>query len=332
MGFRSAALPSFRLFFLVLFGLPVALLISCKPASQSSGDNSAGQPTATPTPPLPPRREAIWKDFDAQRSLQTAQSILGYGNRVAGSNVLDKVRAYLQKNLVNAGWEVTAQRFGELAAGGQEIKFCNLIAHYARVQPAKPLYLLAAHFDSPNLGTTVDSGATDGAANTAVLLEIAQTLSLDPRLAAHVELIFLDGHMPFHQLALNDGLFGSRFYSQVLQISQTAERSTSVVVLENLGGTGSPLGFAPNSDPALIEHLRAAAQALKFDLEPGKRPLLLDHVPFQNVGISSIALLQPDAPYLNTADDNASRLSPDALAEAGQLVLYFVADQDKEKN
>jgi Peptidase family M28 len=321
MGFCRVS----QLLFLLLLG-SLATVVSCKPA-QISGDGSHDQPTSSPTPPLPPRRETIWKDFDGEHSLEMAQAILGLGNRIAGSDAVNAVRAYLKKELVNTGWEVAEQHFSELASGGQEIQFCNLVAHLAHVSPAEPRFLLAAHFDSPNLGIAVDPGATDGAANTAILLEIAHTLSLDPRLGAHVELLFLDGHMPFHQLSLSDGLFGSRFYTQMLQIGQKAEAPAAAIVLENLGGSGSPLGFAPNSDPALIDHFRAAAQSLKMDLQAVNRPLLLDHVPFSNANIPSIALLEPDVAYLNSADDNASRLSRDAVAQAGQLVLHFLDEQ-----
>jgi hypothetical protein len=326
MAARSA-IPFRSLLFPLLLGLPLALLISCKPASQGSGGTSKNQSSSTPTPPLPPRRQTIWKDFDSERSLSTAQAILNFGNRIAGSTATDQVRSYLKSNLAGAGWEVTEQPFTEQAPGGQEIRFASLICRYQRVPLAKPFYLVAAHFDSLNLGFAIDPGATDGAANTAVLLEIAHSLALDPRLAAHVELLFLDGHMPFHQITPNDGLFGSRFYTQMLQINRSSDTASAAVVLEHLGGSGSPLGYAMNSDAGLIQRFRSAAESLKINLESGKRPMLLDHVPFQNAGTPAIALMDLDESYLNTADDNADRLSRDALAQAGQLVLYFLSEQ-----
>ena len=327
MASHSAAL--FRLFLSpLLVGLTLILVVSCKPVSLGSGEPSANQSVATPTPPLPPRRQAIWKDFDSERSLAAAQAILGFGNRIAGSEALDKVRGYLKSNLVTAGWEVTEQPFTEQAPGGQEIRFSSLISRYQRVPLVKPFYLVAAHFDSLNLGFAVDPGATDGAANTAVLLEIAHALSLDPRLAAHVELLFLDGHMPFHQISPNDGLFGSRFYTQLSQFNRNTDAASAAVVLEHLGGSGSPLGYAPNSDAGLVDQFRASAQSLKINLETGKRPLLLDHVPFQNTGTPAIALLDLDASYLNTADDDTTRLNRDALGQAGELVLYFLSEQN----
>ena len=106
MASRSAV-PFRSLLSPLLLGFTLTLLISCKPVSLGSGEPSTNQSPGTPTPPLPPRRQAIWKDFDSERSLSTAQAILNFGNRIAGSTALDQVRAYLKSNLVTAGWEVT---------------------------------------------------------------------------------------------------------------------------------------------------------------------------------------------------------------------------------
>src|SRR5260370_30495936 len=122
---------------------------------------------------------------------------------------MDKVRTHLKSELLSNGWEATEQNFTEQAAGGQEMRFASLIAHYARVPLPKPFYLVAAHFDSLNLGLAVAPGATDGAAHTAGLLEIAHTLSLAPRLACHLQPLFPDGHMPFHQITPNPGFLHS---------------------------------------------------------------------------------------------------------------------------
>src|SRR5260370_36161053 len=103
------------------------------------------------------------------------------------------------------------------------MRFSSRIAHYARVPLVKPFYLVAAHFDSLNLGLAGDPGATHGAANTAVLLEIAHTLSLDPRLACHIQLVFLDVHMAFHQITPNDVLFGTRFYALSSQFNRNTD-------------------------------------------------------------------------------------------------------------
>ena len=78
-------------------------------------------------------------------------------------------------------------------------------------------------------------------------MELARTLALDPQLAGNVELLFLDGDAPFRELTLNDGLFGSRFYAQMLRINGHAGDIRAAILLDNVGS--ATLNYLPNSDP-----------------------------------------------------------------------------------
>jgi hypothetical protein len=166
-------------------------------------------------------------------------------------------------------------------------------------------------------------GAADGAANCAILVELASILASDPALASQVELLFLDGDAPFRELNLSDGLFGSRFYVQMLRIREHTEDVRAAILLRNTGD--GALNYAPNGDKAIIEQLKMGAQIAGFNLEPDNRLLLGDQMPFLQAGIPSVALLDADSPVLNTADDTAERLNVDSLAKTGKTVLYFVA-------
>jgi glutaminyl-peptide cyclotransferase len=316
---------------LTLSAVLIWLLCSCqkKPETENPSQSpGAGQTlVASPTPPLPPRRKVIWNDFNGERALDTAKAILRFGQRISGTESLKQVRPYIIEELKRSGWQAEEQRFTEQSPAGQPIEFCNLIAHSSRLPVATPRVSVVAHFDTANLGIANDLGATDGAANTAILVEIARTLAIDPRLASHVELLFLDGHMPFRQLGLQDGLFGSRFYTQALRINQHTPAVRAAISLENLGERNTTLAYPLNSDAGLIEQFRAGAEALGLRLEAGSRPLLLDHVPFQEAGIPAIALFDADSAILNTADDTGDHLGSEPLAKAGHLVLYILSKQ-----
>jgi hypothetical protein len=75
----------------------------------------------------------------------------------------------------------------------------------------------------------------------------------------------------------------------------------------------------------LANALKGAARFLGIKLEPANRSLLADHVPFAEAGVPSIALLDAESPFLNTADDIAERLNAGSLAKIGNLILYFAA-------
>ncbi len=315
----------------LLLALIILFLCSCEKKSETEKSNQspgAGQtPPSSPTPPLPPHRKAIWNDFSGERALDTARAVLRFGQRISGTEPLNQLRPYIIGELKRSGWQAEEQRFSEQSPAGRQIELCNLIAHSARLPVITPRLIVVAHFDTVDLGIASDVGATDGAANTAILIEIARTLAIDPRLASHIELLFLDGHMPFHQLGPNDGLFGSRFYTQALRINQHTKDARAAISLENLGERDATLAYPPNSDSGLIEQFRSGAQALDLKLEAGSRPLLLDHVPFQEAGIPALALFDANSPILNTADDTGDHLGSEALAKAGYLVLYILSKQ-----
>ncbi len=248
-----------------------------------------------------------------------------YGPRPSGSDANKQARQYLIDRLTNFGWQVSEQRFTEHTTDGREIEFCNLIARFSRYPAVPQRILIGAHFDTPSTQEFRDPGASDGGANTAVLLELARTLALDPRLAGNVELLFIDGYAPFRELTLSDGLFGSRLYTQMLRINRHASDIRAAILLDNIGS--ATLNYLPNSDPTLAAALKKAATVVNVKLEPANRSLLADHVPFAQAGVPSIALLDVDSPFLNTADDTVDRLDGDSLAKTGSLIIYFVSTE-----
>jgi glutaminyl-peptide cyclotransferase len=291
-----------------------------QPSELNQTNTPAPNGTATPS-------EKIWANFDGDQALAEAKALADFGPRPSGSDTNKLVRQHLVERLNNLGWQTSEQRLTEHTPDGREIEFCNLIARFARAPASPQRILIGAHFDTPPSQEFRDPGASDGGANTAVLLELARTLALDPPLAGTIELLFLDGDAPFRELNLSDGLFGSRFYTQMLRINQHTGDIRAAILLDNVGG--ATLNYLPNSDPSLAAALKKAATVLGVKLEPANRSLLADHVPFAQAGIPSIALRDADSPFLNTADDTPDRLDGDSLTKTGNLILYFAATEKK---
>jgi glutaminyl-peptide cyclotransferase len=306
------------------------IVSNCKPSGtttpadsqkpQVDANEASGLPTGTPL-----RREKIWADFDGRQALMEAKTLTDFGPRPSGSDANRQTRQHLIDRLTSLGWQTSEQRLTEQAPDGRQFEFCNLIARFSRYPASAKRFLIGAHFDTPPTQEFRDPGASDGAANSAVLIELARTLALDPQLAGNVELLFLDGEAPFRELNLNDGLFGSRFYTQMLRINRRAGDIRAAILLDNIGG--GALNYLPNSDPALAGALKKAATVLGIKLDPANRSLLADHVPFAQAGVPSIALLDADSPFLYTADDTADRLDGDSLAKTGNLILYLIASE-----
>jgi glutaminyl-peptide cyclotransferase len=311
----------FALFFLVTDGKPSN---TATPAESQKPQVDANQSSPAPTDAAP-RKENIWANFDGHQALAEARTLADFGPRPSGSDANRQARQHLIDRLTSLGWQTSDQRLSEQAPDGRQLEFCNLSARFSGYPASAKRFLIGAHFDTPPTQEFQDPGASDGAANSAVLIELARTLASDPQLAGNVELLFLDGQAPFRDLNLNDGLFGSRFYTQMLRINQRAGDIRVAIILENIGS--GALNYLPNSDPTLVGALKKAAPVLGIKLDPANRSLLADHVPFTQAGIPSIALLNADSPFLYTADDTADRLDGDSLAKAGNLILYFIANE-----
>ena len=268
-------------------------------------------------------RESLWNNFDGNKALAEAKALAAFGPRPSGSQANIQVRAHLVERLKQFGWQTAEQRFTDRSPDGKPVEFCNLIARFSEPPFSSRRVLIGAHFDTMPTQEFRAIGATDGAANCAILVELARVLATDPALASQVELLFLDGDAPFRELNLSDGLFGSRFYVQMLRIRERTEDVRAAILLGNTGD--GVLNYAPNGDKAIIEQLIMAARMAGLNLEPDNRLLLGDQMPFLQAGIPSVALLDANSPVLNTADDTTERLNIDSLAKTGKTVLYFVA-------
>jgi glutaminyl-peptide cyclotransferase len=312
---------------LALTAILIVSLSGCK-RTETTADNRAEKRDSNlilieNPPESAPRREKIWNDFDGSKALAEANSLVAYGPRPSGSEANIQARSHLTERLKQLGWQTTEQRFTDHSPDDKQVEFCNLIARFSGSPASSKRILIGAHFDTMPTNEFNAIGASDGAANSAVLLELARVLASDPALAGQAELLFLDGDAPFRALNLSDGLFGSRFYVQTLRLHGQAEEFRAALLLRNTGD--GVLNFAPNGDNAVIDKLKTAAHVAGFNLEPANRLMLADQMPFLQAGIPSVALLEADSQILNTADDTSERLSADSLAKTGKMVLYFVA-------
>jgi glutaminyl-peptide cyclotransferase len=309
-----------RIEVLALTAISMLSLPGCKRTEMTANRGVEKQPSdlilIQNPPKTSPYRERIWNDFEAK-------ALAAYGPRPSGSEANIQARSHLIERLKQLGWQITEQRFTDHSPDGKQIEFCNLIARFSGSQISSKRVLIGAHFDTTPTQEFTAIGATDGAANSAILVELAGVLASDPALAGQAELLFLDGDAPFRELNLSDGLFGSRFYVQMLRIHDHAEDVRAAILLRNTGSEA--LNFAPNGDKTVIDRLKVAAHIAGFNLEPANRLLLADQMPFLQAGIPSVALLEADSLILNTADDTPERLSADSLAKTGKMILYFVA-------
>ena len=296
--------------------------------------NASPTPKATPAPPQrhvavstkPPPAE-LWREVSGRRALDTAGKFVALGPRPAGSAALDAERRLLTSDLESSAWEVESDPF-EAASPTGLIPAVNLIARFsadgARPVPRVPYsILIIAAYDTRAFSNIRFVGANDGASGPAILLELARVLSLNPRIAEKIELLLADASEPRQQFSPTDGVAGSRHY-----LERTDPKSLSrVLVLGGVGANGESLTVSPDTaadvwQEATLGCARVGQPTLLRKLD---RYVWGDHVPFAELGISSLYLGNHEYLARYTADDRIENLSATTLEKVGQFATWLVA-------
>jgi Zn-dependent M28 family amino/carboxypeptidase len=246
--------------------------------------------------------------FDSARAWSLVKMQLSYGQRPAGSSQLQRLARGLRARLPRGTFEQLPGQPG----------LRNIVG---TIPGSRPGVVIGAHYD-----TLADPkgfvGANNGAAGTAVVIEVARALTrvkLKP--GREIRFVLFDGEEPPSGLPEdnpdfeNVGLRGSRAY-----VKKHPERTAAMVLLDYIGDKGLQLPREANSDARLWSSLRSAARsvgALRFFPRATGSPFLDDHTPFLRAGVPAIDLIDPDYEGHTTADtlDKLSRTSLDAVGE-----------------
>jgi Zn-dependent M28 family amino/carboxypeptidase len=208
------------------------------------------------------------------------------------------------------------------------VRGVNLIARFSaegfRPVPRTPrAVLIVAPYDTRAFSTIHFVGANDGASGPAMLLELARVLSLNPKLAERVELLFADASEPRQQFSPTDGLAGSRHY--VARVDLKSLRR--VLVLGGVGANGEALTVPPDTPAEVWQEAtqgcaRIGKPALLRKLD---RFMWGDHVPFAERGVSNLYLGNHDYLARYTTDDRIEKLSATTLEQGGQFATWLVS-------
>src|SRR5256885_10903319 len=203
---------SFRLRRIVLSSLSLVLATSCRKASS----------------------ERIWTQFSGEKALAHVQHLVDFGPRPAGSEAIEKSRAYIKEQLKSCGWTVTEQAFTDQTPRGP-VQFVNLIATSGDGLKVNPLFLLCGHYDTKIFDAFRFVGANDGGSSTGLLMEMARALAFEPRLAEKIELVFFDGEEAVENFSETDGIYGSRHFGQDLARSRSAIQFRGGILFDMIG-------------------------------------------------------------------------------------------------
>lgn len=306
---------------------PAATPKPASPKPASTPAPRAPKPAALHTPPPPAE---LWKEFFGEKALAEVRKQVEIGPRPAGSPEAELARKHISESVAKWGWRVERQEFTEETPRGP-IQFVNLIARHAPAGAAAPptntqQAIVCSHYDTKRFSTIQFVGASDGASSTGALLELARVLSLDPPLAARVELVFFDGEEALQQFTETDGLYGSRFYARTLRETGRARQFRFGILWDMIGDASLSITLPPDSPPDLAQGILSAAEILgvRKHFAYFSRSIVDDHIPLIQSGIPTIDLIDFDYAYWHTADDTFDKLSADSLQKVGAVTVYYL--------
>lgn len=256
------------------------------------------------------RPAAVVDRFDAPAAVRLMRLQVRYGQRPGGSPQLRALARRLRPLLPN----------GRFEAIPGEPRLRNIVG---TIPGRGRAIVLGAHYDTLAKPKGF-VGANNGAAGTAIVIEVARAVARMPRAksAPPIKVVLFDGEEPAEGLPAeqadfyNSGLRGSRAY-----VARHGGATKAMVLLDYVANKGLRLPREGSSTPALWARLRAAAERVGkgrfFPPETGTT-IIDDHTPFLGAGIPAVDLIDwsYEGQSLSDGMDKISLAATDAVGES----------------
>ena len=246
--------------------------------------------------------------FDGAAAFRLLRRQVEIGPRPAGSPESQRL-ARLLKRIVPRG------RYQEVPDGLRNV--------IGTVRGREPGYIVVgAHYDTKDIPGFV--GANDGASGTAVVAQLARTLRR-PRHTIHY--VFFDGEeaprgIPDSEFA-RYGLRGSKVAAPAFR------HARAMILLDFVGDKHLAIRREGYSDVRLWARLRWVAKRVgaggvfPASIQGG---VLDDHIPFRNLGVRSIDLIDFDFPCWHRTCDNLSAVSERSVDAVGETMYELLKE------
>lgn len=292
-------------------------------------DKNASLPTIEPArsaavtaTPAADSTRAAKTVVNGARTMQYTKEIIAYGPRCLGSPGHAKVEAYLRAHL--KGDELQEDTFTVDSPEGS-FPGRNFIAKF----PGKKdgIIVIASHYDTNYpLRKTSFIGANDGAATSALLLELAQHLRGSKLEGYSVWLVWTDAEEAVRQWSATDSLYGTRHLAEAWGKDGTLKRIKAFLLADMIGDADLNIQRDSNSTPWLEDLVLEAATRLGYQSHFFAQTAGVedDHVPFAHRGVPVADIIDLDYGYNNvfhhTTQDTLDKLSPRSLEISGDVI------------
>ncbi|MEI8131372.1 MAG: M28 family peptidase [Leptolinea sp.] len=264
--------------------------------------------------------------FQAEIAFRALAELQENGPRTPGAVSHTLAQEFIANFLTTNGWQVQIQSGSMLNHPVHNIVATRGSGHISTI--------LASHYDSrlfankdpyQNLRSLPVPGANDGGSSTAVLLELSRILSLS--ISSDIALVFFDAEDQGN-ISGWDWILGSRLFVQQLQ-----QYPSKMILLDMVGGFDQKIIPPVNSDIDIYNEIQAVAvdigNADNF-LAPAKHAILDDHVPFLEIGVPAVDLIDIVDPRWHTTADDLENVSLQSLQRVGDTLFLWIFSDEKQ--
>ena len=208
----------------------------------------------------------------------------------------------------------------------------NLIVKYPGLNPSKRdgIIVLASHYETNYPLRDINFvGANDGAATTALLIELGAYLRVHPPEGYAVWLVFFDGEEAIQSWSDTDSLYGSRHLAAKWSQNGTLGHIKAFLLADMIGDKDLNIDHDQNSTPALLNLLVTAAKDTGHSayIYMNETAVEDDHLPFVKRGVPSLDIIDIDyGPHVMGALDGYHHTDQDTLDKISAHSLGISAD------
>lgn len=198
--------------------------------------------------------------------------------------------------------------------------------------------VLATHYETNYWLKDINFvGANDGAATTALLIELGSYLRAHPPEGFSVWLVFFDGEESIKEQWTNsDSLYGSRHLAAKWSASGALGKIKAFLLADMIGDKDLNIDRDANSTPWLLDMLKVAAKDTGHATSVFRNNTQVDddHIPFQQRGVPVLDIIdldygpptrdRPEGSFHHTEQDTLDKVSPHSLQISGDLFLEMI--------
>ena len=197
--------------------------------------------------------------------------------------------------------------------------------------------VIATHYETNYPLRDIDfQGANDGAATTALLIELGNYLRAHPPEGYSVWLVFDDGEEAVESWSDRDSLYGTRHLAAKWSQDGTIQKIKAFLVADMIGDKDLNVDRDTNSTPWLLDLLATAAKNTGHSTSVFKNETTVmdDHLPFRQRGVPVLDIVDldygpptrehPEGGYHHTELDTLDKISARSLQISGDLLVELI--------